>query len=62
MTEPHLSVSVIYTVRVLLNDDTLPGPYDPSEYDFAFATWFDLRPVMGGFLPPLRLRHEARRA
>lgn len=51
MTEPHSSVSVVYTVWALSNDDTLPGPYDPSETDFAFATWFDLRPVMGVFSP-----------
>ena len=52
-TKLHSSVSVTYTIWAILNDDTLPGPYDPLEYDIVFATWFDLRPVMGAFLQML---------
>ena len=52
MIEALLSVSATFTVGKNLNDDMLPGPYDPSEGDTAFATLFDLRPV-GGFFENL---------
>ena len=41
------SVSIIYTILAVFDDDTLPGPYDPSECDLVFATWFDFCPVVG---------------
>ena len=46
MIKSHSFVSVISTAPVVLDDDTLPGPYDPLEDDIVFATWFDLRPVV----------------
>lgn len=42
-------MSAIFTMWEVPNDDTLPGPYDPLEDDTVFATWFDLRPVVGYF-------------
>lgn len=44
--EPPSSVSAVFTVQDLPDDDTLPGPYDPSEGETVFAMWFDLRPVV----------------
>lgn len=53
MIKSHSFVSVISTAPVVLDDDTLPGPYDPLEDDTVFATWFDKRPVVGLFRKPL---------
>ena len=36
-------------VRDDLNDDMLPGPYDPSEDFTVSATRLDLRPAVGTF-------------
>ena len=53
MIELPSSVSAIFTIWDVPNDDTLPGPYDPSEGDTVFATWFDFTSGSGAFFEVL---------